>query len=124
MGNPHLSAIVDGHDATFTNDLVEDFDDVLNVVSRCDPGATVAFAIHIDTVVVLDGHTLLCGLYVHGLAISIGGSGRGEYRLGWRRGCLVPSQHSLGRNGRNQAKLGIMRGLKPAQYSEDFPMHY
>ena len=75
-GRSDSSAIVDGDDAAFANYLVEDFNDMLNVVSSGDPGTAVAFAVHVDTVVMLDRHANLCSSYFQGVTIPIArGSG-------------------------------------------------
>ena len=76
-GSFDSSAIVDGDDAAFANYLVEDFNDMLNVVSSGDPGTAVAFAVHVDTVVMLDRHANLCSSYFQGVTIPIGRGSRG-----------------------------------------------
>lgn len=76
-GSSDSSAIVDGDDAAFANYPVEDFNDMLNVVSSGNPGTAVAFSVHVDTVVMLDRHASLCVSYFQGVTIPIGRGGRG-----------------------------------------------
>ena len=76
-GRSDSSAIVDGDDAAFANYFVEDFNHMLNVVSSGDPGTAVAFAVHVDTVVMLDRHANLCSSYFQGVTIPIGRGSRG-----------------------------------------------
>ena len=44
-------------DASLAYQFVEHADDMSRILSRCDPSATVALAVHIDAVVVVDSHS-------------------------------------------------------------------